>query len=190
MLLQSELERFFVDGMIPPQKGKDLRRSAMDHYRQAIVEVARLCNHQKQQTPKSVSNIKALKEKISEKVAECALSENETNKEKLAKMRSRLKSIQETKDVNLQTSKMNYLDPRITLTFARRTGTPLEAFYSRTLLKRFRWAVVEIYGDPDKSETESESDSDSMGSCGDLRGSGQVRNRIGVGFGFRIQVDD
>ena len=41
---------------------------------------------------------------------------------------------------NLQTSKQNYLDPRIVFSFSNRNGIPIENLYSNQLILKFGWA--------------------------------------------------
>lgn len=47
------------------------------------------------------------------------------------------------------TSKINYMDPRITARFCKRSGLPLSKVFPTTLLNRFAWAIAEIEDDPD-----------------------------------------
>ena len=41
---------------------------------------------------------------------------------------------------NLQTSKANYLDPRITYAFSKRSNINIENLYSKQLIEKFQWA--------------------------------------------------
>lgn len=45
---------------------------------------------------------------------------------------------------NLQTSKANYLDPRITFSFSKRNNINIDKLYSKQLLEKFQWAKNEI----------------------------------------------
>lgn len=47
---------------------------------------------------------------------------------------------EENKEVALGTSKLNYIDPRITVAWCRNNEVPLEKVFSKTLLDKFRWA--------------------------------------------------
>lgn len=44
---------------------------------------------------------------------------------------------------NLQTSKANYLDPRITFAFAKRNNIDIDKLYSKQLIEKFQWAKNE-----------------------------------------------
>ena len=47
---------------------------------------------------------------------------------------------EENKEVALGTSKLNYIDPRISIAWCRQNEVPLEKVFSKTLLDKFRWA--------------------------------------------------
>nr|ODO00475.1 DNA topoisomerase I [Cryptococcus depauperatus CBS 7855] len=47
------------------------------------------------------------------------------------------------KDVALGTSKINYIDPRLTVAWAKKFNVPLEKLFSKTLREKFPWAEAE-----------------------------------------------
>ncbi|KAI8394208.1 uncharacterized protein BYT42DRAFT_488487 [Radiomyces spectabilis] len=47
---------------------------------------------------------------------------------------------EENKEIALGTSKMNYIDPRISVAWCKKNDVPLEKVFSKTLLEKFRWA--------------------------------------------------
>ncbi|KAG0164574.1 DNA topoisomerase 1 [Apophysomyces sp. BC1034] len=47
---------------------------------------------------------------------------------------------EENKEIALGTSKMNYIDPRISVAWSEQHGVPLEKVFSKTLIEKFRWA--------------------------------------------------
>jgi DNA topoisomerase-1 len=47
------------------------------------------------------------------------------------------------------TSKINYMDPRITIAFCNKAGLPLNKVFPATLLDKFAWAIAEVEDDPD-----------------------------------------
>ena len=47
----------------------------------------------------------------------------------------------ENKAVALGTSKINYMDPRITAAWCKATETPIEKCFPQTLIKKFPWAL-------------------------------------------------
>lgn len=52
-----------------------------------------------------------------------------------------LKDKQDNSEVSLGTSKMNYIDPRLTVMFSKKFDVPLEKLFSKTLREKFNWAV-------------------------------------------------
>jgi len=47
----------------------------------------------------------------------------------------------ELKTVALGTSKINYIDPRITVAWCKRMDVPVEKLFSKSLLSKFPWAM-------------------------------------------------
>ncbi|KAK4162099.1 DNA topoisomerase 1 [Cladorrhinum sp. PSN259] len=52
------------------------------------------------------------------------------------------------KEVALGTSKINYIDPRLTVVFAKKFNVPIEKFFSKTLRDKFNWAIQSVGDDP------------------------------------------
>jgi DNA topoisomerase-1 len=48
------------------------------------------------------------------------------------------------KEVALGTSKINYIDPRLTVVFSKRFQVPIEKFFSKTLREKFDWAIKSV----------------------------------------------
>ncbi|KAI5465870.1 topoisomerase I [Mariannaea sp. PMI_226] len=48
------------------------------------------------------------------------------------------------KEVALNTSKINYIDPRLTVVFSKKFDVPIEKFFSKTLRDKFRWAIKSV----------------------------------------------
>ncbi|KAH6650847.1 hypothetical protein F5144DRAFT_503104 [Chaetomium tenue] len=55
------------------------------------------------------------------------------------------------KEVALGTSKINYIDPRLTVVFSNKFQVPIEKFFSKTLRDKFNWAIQSV-GDDDTWE--------------------------------------
>ncbi|XP_023951485.2 DNA topoisomerase I, mitochondrial isoform X1 [Bicyclus anynana] len=137
-------------------------------YNRANRAVAILCNHQRAVPKGHSKSMEALKEKIQAKRDLIDEAESEYHdaaraakrgsvKEKLAcdkkkKALERLKEqlmkleLQETdrdenKTIALGTSKLNYLDPRISVSWCKKHGVPIEKIYNKTQRDKFRWAI-------------------------------------------------
>ncbi|CRK47074.1 hypothetical protein BN1723_007332 [Verticillium longisporum] len=51
------------------------------------------------------------------------------------------------KEVALGTSKLNYIDPRLTVVFSRKFDVPIEKFFSKTMREKFNWAIQSVDDD-------------------------------------------
>lgn len=65
----------------------------------------------------------------------------------LAKLDQRIAAVkvqatdkEENKEIALGTSKMNYIDPRISISWCKKYEIPVEKVFNKTLLEKFRWA--------------------------------------------------
>ncbi|XP_069477851.1 DNA topoisomerase I, mitochondrial isoform X2 [Ambystoma mexicanum] len=138
-------------------------------YNRANRAVALLCNHQRA-APKTFeksmqtlqAKIDAKKDLLSEakkelKRAKADLKDRNDEKskrevEKKTKLRERLEEQlmklklqatdkEENKQIALGTSKLNYLDPRITVAWCKKYGVPIEKIYNKTQRDKFAWAI-------------------------------------------------
>jgi len=147
-------------------------------YNRANREVAVLCNHQRavpKTHDKSMENLAAKIEakqdaiKDAEKKFKSAKkayknggsSGEKANLEKCKKAIERLMEqlekleIQRTdkdenKTIALGTSKLNYLDPRISVAWCKKHEVPIEKVYNKTQREKFRWAIDMIMGDDEE----------------------------------------
>ena len=69
------------------------------------------------------------------------------NADKIASLKHKIKMLKikkelkmELKNVSLGTSKINYIDPRITIGFLKKYNIPIEKVFSATLREKFKWA--------------------------------------------------
>lgn len=68
-------------------------------------------------------------------------SKVQTLKDRLAKAELNMSMKEELKTVSLGTSKINYLDPRITIAWCKMWEVPLNLVYTKALLEKFNWAM-------------------------------------------------
>jgi len=61
---------------------------------------------------------------------------------KINKMEMDLKHKDDNKEVSLGTSKINYMDPRISVAWCKRNEVPIEKIFSKTLRDKFNWAMA------------------------------------------------
>ncbi|KAK3012807.1 hypothetical protein RJ639_010399 [Escallonia herrerae] len=62
---------------------------------------------------------------------------------KIEKMERDKETKEDLKNVALGTSKINYLDPRITIAWCKRHEVPVEKIINKSLLAKFSWAMDE-----------------------------------------------
>ena len=59
----------------------------------------------------------------------------------LNKLETQAVDKEENKTIALGTSKLNYLDPRITVAWCKKFEVPIEKVYTKTHRDKFRWAI-------------------------------------------------
>lgn len=100
-------------------------------------------------------NAKVIKERKAKKVdagkadVEKILTQIKKMDDRISAFKVSLEDRESNKTVALGTSKINYIDPRLTVAWAKKHDVPLERLFSKTLLTKFPWAVAEIEADPD-----------------------------------------
>ncbi|TVY49005.1 DNA topoisomerase [Lachnellula occidentalis] len=67
--------------------------------------------------------------------------------ERITTMRLQAEDREGNKEVALGTSKINYIDPRLTVVFAKKFDVPVEKFFSKTLREKFAWAIESLEDD-------------------------------------------
>ncbi|KAK4930277.1 hypothetical protein LTR28_011672 [Elasticomyces elasticus] len=61
-----------------------------------------------------------------------------------ATMKTQSEDKENNKEVALGTSKINYIDPRLTVVFSKKFDVPIEKFFSKTLREKFEWAIKSV----------------------------------------------
>ncbi|KAI9755937.1 MAG: hypothetical protein M4579_004068 [Chaenotheca gracillima] len=64
--------------------------------------------------------------------------------ERIATMLVQAEDRESNKDIALGTSKINYIDPRLTVVFSKKFNVPIEKFFSKTLREKFDWAIKSV----------------------------------------------
>jgi DNA topoisomerase-1 len=122
----------------------------LDNFNKANAKVAALCNHQKNVSKTFNTQLDKLNETI--KKAKSSLKKTKSSKgqnkqTKIEKAQEKIKQLKakkelkiEMKNVSLGTSKINYIDPRITIAFLKKHDLPIDTVFSKTLQEKFKWA--------------------------------------------------
>jgi DNA topoisomerase-1 len=160
------LDRLLSELVLGPKATVDEKKAAYDRCNK---EVAILCNHQRS-TPKTHDaamekmreKIKDLKKELSamKKDLKLAKEGNPTSsgkrvapdvlkariakkQEAIAKQEVIAQNREDLKTVALGTSKINYLDPRLTVAWCKANEVPIEKVFNKSLLSKFSWAMEE-----------------------------------------------
>ncbi|XP_046399012.1 DNA topoisomerase I, mitochondrial isoform X2 [Ischnura elegans] len=136
-------------------------------YNRANRAVAILCNHQRSVPKTHAKSMENLMNKIEQKkdqvkeaekqykdakkyargsqkesmVAEKKKKALERLRDQLAKLEVQATDKDENKEIALGTSKLNYLDPRISVAWCKKHEVPIEKIYNKTQREKFRWAI-------------------------------------------------
>ncbi|NXB69944.1 TOP1M topoisomerase, partial [Donacobius atricapilla] len=138
-------------------------------YNRANRAVAILCNHQRSVPKTFARSMEVLQEKIDAKKKQVEEAQEEVRKaeeefketkdakaeanvekkkkllkrleEQLAKLNIQATDKEENKQIALGTSKLNYLDPRISVAWCKKFGIPIEKIYNKTQREKFAWAI-------------------------------------------------
>jgi len=138
-------------------------------YNRANRAVAILCNHQRavpKSFEKSMENlqkkidskkedikqvkkdIKTIKQEYKQQKSVKTKTMYEKKKKTLARLEDQLVKLEvsatdkdENKEIALGTSKLNYLDPRISVAWCKKFEVPIEKVYNKTQRDKFKWAI-------------------------------------------------
>ncbi|XP_030588007.1 DNA topoisomerase I, mitochondrial [Archocentrus centrarchus] len=140
-------------------------------YNRANRAVAILCNHQRAPPKTFEQSMANLQAKIDARKEQLALAKTELKQakkeaktkgnsdpklqalverkkaavkrceEQLLKMEVQATDKEENKQIALGTSKLNYLDPRITVAWCKNMEVPIEKIYNKTQREKFAWAI-------------------------------------------------
>jgi DNA topoisomerase-1 len=148
LLFERELNK--ISKKIDEYDGDDKINLLLDGFNKANAKVAILCNHQKNISKSFEDQVKSINSQIKEikKKIEEIKSKSENKTDQIKKLKDRLKKLKakkslkiETKNISLGTSKVNYIDPRITFAFIQKHNIPVEKIFSKTLIDKFKWAM-------------------------------------------------
>lgn len=147
-LFQKEIDKITED------KVKSIEESQRIAYlialfHQANTSVALLCNHQKNVSSKINERIEKINLRIKELKKKRRKYKEKKKREAAEKLKNKIKLLvikrdnkQRMKNVSLGTSKDNYIDPRIIISFIKRFDIPMDKLLSKSWIRRFEWAMV------------------------------------------------
>uniref|UniRef100_A0A8C8MIJ0 DNA topoisomerase I n=1 Tax=Oncorhynchus tshawytscha TaxID=74940 RepID=A0A8C8MIJ0_ONCTS len=158
--LQQQLKELTTDENLPAK---------ILSYNRANRAVAILCNHQrappktfeksmqnlqtkidakkdqlsdaKRDVKSAKADLKVRRDEKSKKAVETKKKAVERLEEQLMKLEVQATDREENKQIALGTSKLNYLDPRISVAWCKKWGIPIEKIYNKTQREKFAWAI-------------------------------------------------
>uniref|UniRef100_A0A8C8HA83 DNA topoisomerase I n=1 Tax=Oncorhynchus tshawytscha TaxID=74940 RepID=A0A8C8HA83_ONCTS len=138
-------------------------------YNRANRAVAILCNHQRAAPKTFEKSMQNLQDKVAQKQQQLDVARKELKdakkehkrggtertrklvekkeavvkrlEEQLKKLQLQMTDREENKVIALGTSKLNYLDPRISVAWCRKFNVPIEKIYNKTQRDKFAWAI-------------------------------------------------
>jgi DNA topoisomerase-1 len=126
--------------------GFEKKEMSVEDYKAKLVEIKD--DHKKKlEKAKEFSKqykSEAKKQKYEEKstyTAEKLKAQVDKLDERIRNTSLQLKDKEENSAVSLGTSKMNYIDPRLTVMFAKKFNVPIEKLFTKTLREKFAWAI-------------------------------------------------
>lgn len=141
----------------------DKLQKLLHEYEMANLKVAKLCNHQKEvskssstQLEKTETSMKELKSKLrklkrdKDKKIEDGKKTTSINKriiaiqQKIKNLKNKKSRQTESKSLSTGTSKINYIDPRITIAFLKTNNIfdNIDKFFNKSHQTQFTWALV------------------------------------------------
>ena len=157
-LFQKELNK--ITSKFQTYDNDDKINLLLDEFNKANAKVALLCNHQKNVNKNfkdqfiNINNkIQEAKQKIKDlenkkKIYKEKGKDTKSIKQKIIKKDSKIKQLKskktlklEMKNVSLGTSKINYIDPRITIAFMKKNNIEINKLFTSALQDKFTWAL-------------------------------------------------
>uniref|UniRef100_A0A8C7G723 DNA topoisomerase I n=1 Tax=Oncorhynchus kisutch TaxID=8019 RepID=A0A8C7G723_ONCKI len=139
--LQQQLKELTTDENLPAK---------ILSYNRANRAVAILCNHQRAPPKTFEKSMQNLQTKIDAKKDQLSDAKRDVKicgcdwlrlEEQLMKLEVQATDREENKQIALGTSKLNYLDPRISVAWCKKWGIPIEKIYNKTQREKFAWAI-------------------------------------------------
>jgi DNA topoisomerase-1 len=130
-------------------EGKDIKKSViLDEFSKANAKIAGIMNHRKGVGKGHKEQINKISESIAKIRAQLKKAkELKKDKKKIEELEEKLEAKKSKKDIrlmlkdlSLETSKANYIDPRITVAFLKKHDITVDKVFSSALRNKFKWA--------------------------------------------------
>ncbi|KAK7204086.1 DNA topoisomerase I [Myxozyma melibiosi] len=153
--LTDEVIDKIIDNILTREREKIVKKVQRDNEKRAAEGETKLSEKEVEKETKeklkAVSELEAVyakEKKSSFKMPEVTVSSAEKVEQQIEKLNERitnttlqLKDKEDNSTVALTTSKINYIDPRLTVMFSKKYSVPIEKLFSKTLREKFKWAI-------------------------------------------------
>ena len=113
---------------------------AVYHIKIANLMTAIRLNHKRTPPPTYESSLMKKEERLKYIVENPPKKITDSYRRRVKKAEMQVKLAKLIRDYNLNTSMKNYIDPRISVSWASKTNLPIDKIYSKTLIKKFEWS--------------------------------------------------
>jgi DNA topoisomerase I len=140
-----------------PEETSDANAKTL--FKKVNAKVADVLNHTRNVSAKAQEKIDEIEEEIKEEQKNLKKEKDtkvkEKLKKKLEKLQTKLEKINDTKSVAVTTSLNNYIDPRVVVSWTiNQNVEPTIAYTTKTLQKKFNWAIENTDAEWDYNDTE------------------------------------
>lgn len=148
--LSKEEQQEIVEKLTERQRDQTHKKFARDNEKRKMEEQEPLTEADlKERLDKVESNKKQYLEEISSGEVEPPRggtvaklkTQVETLENRITNTSYQLKDKEDNSEVSLGTSKLNYIDPRLTVVFSKKFDVPIEKLFTKTLREKFNWAI-------------------------------------------------
>lgn len=151
--MSKEDQQMVVSQMIEKQIDQAKRKWTRDNEKRSIEKQELLSEDDLQER---IDKIKSLEEQYRNEITQgkpevTKGSTVDKLKSQIEKMENRilntsfqLKDKEDNSEVSLGTSKLNYIDPRLTVMFSKKFNVPIEKLFTKTLRDKFTWAIESV----------------------------------------------
>lgn len=124
------------------------QRSVPKSFDQSMTNLQNKISEKKKAIKEAKKELKALRVQVKEGCDDKTRKQFEKKKGQAQRLQDQLFKLEvtatdkeENKEIALGTSKLNYLDPRITVAWCKKHEVPLEKVYNKTQREKFAWAI-------------------------------------------------
>jgi DNA topoisomerase-1 len=117
------------------------QRAKVTRWRRPAVEIPPDCPPAERKRIREEAAKKPLEKHVCDMGLTSILRSIAQTQEKILRLQTDLKTKDSLATVSLSTSKINYLDPRITVAWCKRHEVPVERIFPRALQEKFRWSM-------------------------------------------------